>query len=39
MFQCRRCGKQWNVEGYRKEGTVFTLCDKCAEEIINERSF
>lgn len=35
-FQCRKCGKRWNVEGYSKEGTFYTLCEECGKKTIEE---
>ena len=36
MFQCRNCGKQWNIEGYCEEGTFYTLCEECGKKAIEE---
>lgn len=36
MFECRKCKKRWNEEGYCKEGTFYTLCDKCGAEVLAE---
>ena len=35
-FECRECGKRWNEKGYSKDGTFFTLCDKCAKQVLYE---
>lgn len=36
MFKCRRCGKEFNLEGYNKEGTLYTLCRECGQYVLNE---
>lgn len=35
-FQCKRCGKRWEVVGFSKKLVVYTLCDKCADEVLND---
>lgn len=35
-FECRRCGERWNEEGYTTDGTFFTLCEECAQEVLDE---
>ena len=37
-FECRRCGKRWEKEGYCTEGTFYTLCEDCAAIVIYEWS-
>lgn len=36
MFECRRCGRRFEVEGFESTGTFYTLCEKCGEEVLNE---
>lgn len=37
MFECKRCGRRWNEEGYCIEGTFYTLCEKCGGEVLQAR--
>ena len=34
-FECKRCGIRWNVEGFNREGTFYTLCESCVQEVID----
>ena len=36
MFECRRCGRQFEQEGFESTGTFFTLCEECGEEALQE---
>ena len=36
MFVCKRCGKEFQLEGYNKEGTFYTLCGECGRFVLNE---
>ena len=36
MFECRRCGKKFEIEGYSEDGTFYTLCEECSEEVLKE---
>lgn len=35
-FECKHCGKRWEEKGYTKEGTFFTLCRECGEQVLYE---
>jgi len=35
-FECKRCGKRFNIQGYSKEGTFYTLCSDCGEAVLKE---
>jgi ribosome-binding protein aMBF1 (putative translation factor) len=35
-FECKICGKRWDEKGYSRDGTFFTLCEECSEEVIKE---
>jgi len=35
-FECRRCGKKWNEEGFSEKVTFYTLCPSCSNEVIAE---
>ena len=36
MFECRICGKKWNDKHFAREGTFYTLCDPCADRVLEE---
>ena len=34
-FECERCGKRWDVEGFNKKHTFYTLCDTCVQDVMD----
>ena len=36
MFECRICGKQWKDPHFESKGTFYTLCDRCADRVLEE---
>ena len=35
-LECRMCKKRWDVEGYSKEGTFYTLCADCGAKVLRD---
>ena len=38
-FECKRCRKRWDVEGFNKKHTFYTLCEYCAQDVVDESAF
>lgn len=35
-FECKRCGKIFEVEGFKSDGTFYTLCPLCTDIVLME---
>ena len=35
-FECKHCGKRWEEKGYANEGTFYTLCRECGDNMLYE---